>query len=203
MPARHRADSACMTKRLAALLPLAAICVCVLALGPATTGSATAPDYRPDGWIKLCGLSNGCKVGPKPPHPWHGNNVYNTTAAKQTIKVRMEDGEGARFWLTFQNDGAKADTLRVQGCKGTRRFVVNKVQLGKHKNPSWKSTKVTTPFKKGTLKFALGPGESSVITLNIIAPTTKEGITYRCPVTVSSTSDPSLKDTVAAQMTTY
>lgn len=192
-----------MRKRLPLYLSLAAICASMLVLGPATTGSAAAPDYRPDAWIKLCGLSNGCKVGPKPPHPWHGNGVYNSTARKQTISVRMEDGEGARFWLTFQNDGTKSDTLRVDGCKGTRVFVVNTVQIGKWKNPNWKAVKVTKQFKRGTLKFDLDANETSVITLNIVAPTTKEGVTYRCPVTVSSTNDSSLKDTVAAIITTY
>ena len=177
------------------------LCAAAL-LFPLATASAAAPDYRPDGVIKLCGLSNGCKLGPKK-RPWRGKGIYNTTARNQTIKVRMEDGEGARFWLIFQNDGTKTDTLRVQGCKGTRRFVVNKVQLGKHKNPDWKSVKVTQKFKNGNLTFALDANESSVITLNIVAPSTKEGITYRCPVTVSSQADPSLKDTVAAVMTTY
>ena len=57
--------------------------------------------YRPDAWIKLCGLSTGCTINP-PPHPWHGNNIYNSTAKKQTVSVRMEDGEGVRFWLILK-----------------------------------------------------------------------------------------------------
>ena len=172
-----------------------------LAVPAASTAAALS--YRPDGVIKLCGLSTGCTVGPKPPHPWRGNGIYNTTARGQTISVRMEDGEGSRFWIDFQNDGSQSDTLLVQGCKGNRYFKVNKVQLGKHKRPDWKAVKVTKQFMHGTLKFDLAPKAAGVITLNIIAPSTKEGVTYRCPVTVSSTNDPSLKDTVAATITTY
>ena len=42
-----------------------------------------------------------------------------------------------------------------------------------------------------------------VFTLNILAPTTAEGVSYRCRITVSSQGDPSLEDTVVAKMTTY
>jgi hypothetical protein len=198
------ADTQVVNRRPPLALLLAALCAAVLAVPAASTAaSAAAPSYRPDGVIKLCGLSTGCKVGPKPPHPWHGNGIYNTTARKQTVAVRMEDGEGSRFWINFDNDGSQSDTLVVQGCKGNRYFKVNKVQLGKHKRPDWKAVKVTKQFVHGTLKFDLAPKAASVITLNILAPTTKEGVTYRCPVTVSSKADPSLKDTVAAVITTY
>ncbi len=91
--------------------------------------------YRPDAWIKLCGLSTGCTINP-PPHPWHGNNRYNSTAKKQTVSVRMEDGEGVRFWLILENDGVgRDDVIHVDGCRGTARFVVNAVVAGFQKRP--------------------------------------------------------------------
>jgi hypothetical protein len=161
--------------------------------------------YRPDAWIKLCGLSTGCTINPLP-HPWLGNNVYNSTGRRQKIGVRMEDGEGVRFWILLQNDGAKADTLVVQGCQGTRQFVVNKVLLGKQKRPHAGTVDVTRKFKNGTLSFDLPPrtqDKRPVFTLNIIAPTTAEGVTYRCPITIHSENDPGLTDTVVTKMTTY
>jgi hypothetical protein len=161
--------------------------------------------YRPDAWIKLCGLSTGCTIDPLP-HPWRGDDRYNDTGGGQTISVRMEDGEGVRFWILLDNDGDEADTLVVQGCQGTRRFVVNKVLLGKHKEPEAGTTDVTRKFKNGTLSFDLPAGSEErhkVFTLNMIAPTTAEGVSYRCKMTISSEGDPTLTDTVVAEMTTY
>jgi hypothetical protein len=162
----------------------------------------TAPAYRPDAWIKLCGLSTGCTIDP-PPHPWLGNDVYNDSGRRQAIGVRMEDGEGVRYWITLQNDGIQPDTLTLDGCKGNRRFVVNKVQLGEHRRPDAGSTKITRQFIRGTATFDLPPSSKAVVTLNILAPTTAEGVTYRCPVIVRSAGDPAATDAVVAEMTTY
>jgi Divergent InlB B-repeat domain len=144
--------------------------------------------YRPDAWIKLCGLSTGCTINP-PPHPWHGNNRYNSTAKKQTVSVRMEDGEGVRFWLILENDG-----------------VVNAVVAGFQKRPRFGPAIYTTEFKNGTLTFpfpASKPNKQVKLTVNIVAPTTAEGVTYRCPITISSEHQPTAKDTIAGRMTTY
>jgi hypothetical protein len=190
-----------MGRRALSMLVLAAICASTLAVaGPA---SATS-DYRPDAWITLCGLSTGCTIHP-PPHPWRGDDVYNTTASGQSLDIKIEEGEGVRYWITFQNDGALGDTLVVQGCQGNARFTVNRVVLGEVKRPSAAATKVTSRFLDGTLSFdlpAASASSSAVITLNIIATTKKQGVSYRCPVTVHSTADPSLTDTIAATMTT-
>jgi hypothetical protein len=172
---------------------------------PHSVHAVFARSYRPDAWIKLCGLSTGCTIDPLP-HPWRGRNVYNSTGRKQTVAVRMEDGEGVRFWITLENDGALADTLVVQGCQGNRRFVVNHVVLGKHKRPDAGATEITRKFKDGTAEFSFPPSSERkrrVFTLNVLAPTTAEGVSYRCRITVSSQGDPSLEDTVVAKMTTY
>jgi len=164
-----------------------------------------ARSYRPDAWIKLCGLSTGCTINPLP-HPWRGNDVYNTTGAKQRVGVRMEDGEGVRFWLLFENDGAQADTFTVDGCKGNRRFRVNKVQIGLHKRPDAGAKKITKKFKEGTAEFSFPPSSQNKrvkLTLNILAPTTAEGVSYECPITIRSQADPTLRDTLVAKMTTY
>jgi len=41
------------------------------------------------------------------------------------------------------------------------------------------------------------------LTLAFIAPTTAEGVTYRCPIKISSQTDPTVSDTIVAIMTTY
>ena len=158
--------------------------------------------YQPDAWIKLCGLSNGCTVGPKPPHPWHGNNTYNTTALDQTVPIGLEEAEGVRFWIVFQNDGTQSDTFTVQGCKGTPRFTVNAVLVGFYTDTAWRPKHITDQFKAGTATFTVAPGNHVGITLNIIATTTTKGVSYRCPVTITSKGNPTLKDTVAGIMTT-
>jgi hypothetical protein len=190
-----------MTRRSVSALLLLALCGSLLSL----PGSASAASYRPDAWIKLCGLSTGCKIHPLP-HPWKGNDVYNTTGNKQTIGVRMEDGEGVRFWIAIENDGDLADTIVVHGCKGNRRFVVNHVTIGKQKRPDAGATEITKKFKEGTATFDFPPTTTKkqvVLTLNILAPTTAEGVSYSCPITIHSEAQPTVKDTVVAKMTTY
>jgi hypothetical protein len=178
------------------VIPLTALVVATLVL-PA---GATAPDYRPDAWIKLCGQSTGCVINP-PPHPWFGNNTYNTTARNQTVRQRIDDGEGVRYWILFQNDGTKTDTYTVHGCKGTPNFLINAVIVGEWKIPVWRPKHITQQFKDGTATFRLAPGKHVAITLNIV--TVKPNLTYRCPVTIVSSGDPTLKDTVASVNTTF
>jgi hypothetical protein len=194
-----------MSRRIAPLLAL--VVGASLLGGPAPAGAvaAGAVDFRADAWIKLCGLSTGCTIDPLP-HPWKGRDVVNTTGSRQTISVRMEDGEGVRFWITVENDGDQPDTLTVDGCRGTRRFVVNAVLMGKHKRPDWRARNVTQRFRDGTLAFDFPPaseGKKKVFTLNIIAPTKAEGVTYRCEVTLRSAGRWAARDTVVAKMTTY
>ena len=203
-----------MTDRTAPRLVLVALLISALAIPAAASADDAAPrapsaagldDYRPDGWIKLCGLSTGCVINPLP-NPTRGKDVYNTTGRRQKVAVRMEDGEGVRFWIALQNDGALADRVTVNGCNGTPRFVINAVLVGKHKRPSASARKITKAFKQGTAAFDLAKGPQSRvqwITLNIVAPTTAEGVTYRCPVTITSQGQPAVRDTVLAVMTTY
>jgi hypothetical protein len=139
-------------RRTAALL-LASIVGMSLLVG---STPASAAEAQADAWIKLCGLSTGCTINP-PPHPWKGRDVYNGTAAKQTVKVRLEDGEGARFWIVVQNDGDQPDTLTVKGCAGTRDFTLNAVLMGKHKRPSWKARNVTRPSSRARCRSIFPP----------------------------------------------
>lgn len=189
-----------VTRRIATLLALLVGATALTGVAP-----AAAADFQADAWIKLCGLSTGCTIDPLP-HPWKGRDVYNTTGARQGVAVRMEDGEGVRFWITVENDGDQPDTLTVDGCRGTRRFKVNAVLMGKHKRPDWRARNVTQEFRQGTLAFSL-PAASEhvrkVFTLNIIAPTQAEGVSYRCEIVVRSEGRWGARDTVVATMTTY
>ena len=174
--------------------------------GAGSAGAAaiqTTP--RPDAWIKLCGLSTGCTIDPLP-HPWLGDGVYNPSGSRQKIAVRMEDGEDVRFWITLQNDAEAEDTFVVHGCRGNARFVIIAVKVGLLKRPDWRPEDITQGFKNGTATFTLPPasqGKRVHLTLAFIAPTTAEGVTYRCPIRISSQADPTVSDTILAIMTTY
>lgn len=186
-----------MTKRSLILLPFAALLALTLIV-PAGAAPATA---RPDAWIKLCGQSTGCVINPLP-HPWLGNNVYNTSGLHQTVPQRIDDGEGVRYWILFQNDGTQADTFTLHGCTGNRNFIINAVIIGEYKVPVWNPKKhITEKFKNNTATFHLNAGKHIAITLNIV--TRIPNVSYRCPVTITSVANPALKDTVAAVMTTF
>jgi hypothetical protein len=183
---------------------IALIAVLASLLVPAASPAAdagTTPSFQPDGWIKLCGLSLGCTIDPLP-HPWLGKDAYNTTGRKQTVAVDIDEGEGARFWITLENDGTQADTFGVVGCPGTRVFEVNRVLLGKHKRQDPGDEDLTRRYKRGTLTFDLDPGKKVVFTLNIITHFEKNE-TYRCRTEFTSQSDGTKQDVVVAKMTTY
>lgn len=157
--------------------------------------------YRPDGWIKLCGLSNGCMINP-PPHPWRGKDVYNRTGRRQTISNRINEGEGIRYWIAVQNDGSQSDTIRIQGCRETRTYEINRVLLGKHRRRDPSATDLTRRYIRGTLTFDLDPGQKVIFTLNIITHFNK-GVTYRCRTEMYSLGRDTAQDVVVAKMTTY
>jgi hypothetical protein len=193
--------------RVSAVIVTTALLVSIVAwqgAGPAHATTTPIP-YRPDAWVKLCGLSTGCTINPLP-HPWKGKDVYNSSGANQKIAVRLDDGEDVRFWLTLENDAEADDTLIVDGCKGTHLFQIIAVKVGFLKRPDWRPLDITAGFKNGTATFDFPPasqGKTVGLTLAFIAPTTAEGVSYRCPVTIRSQSDPTVSDTLVVKMTTY
>lgn len=198
-----------MARRLAPLVLLALLASTIaLPLPAGASGPVRAVprrSYRPDAWIKLCGLSTGCTIDPLP-HPWRGNNVYDTTGARQKVAVRLDNGEGVRFWLTLQNDGTLGDTFVVEGCEGNRKFVINSVLVGLYKRPDWRAEKITKEFKAGTAEFQFPPwsdGKKVALTLNIVSSDNSVGATYSCPITLVASSLPTARDTVLAVMTAY
>ena len=161
----------------------------------------TGSSFQPDGWIKLCGQSNGCKIDP-PPHPWRGKDIYNETGRRQTVAVDINEGEGVRFWIVVQNDSSEPDTVRIQGCRGNQTFELVHVLLGKHRNQDPGAKELTRRYKEGTLKFDLASGEKAIFTLQIITHFNK-GRTYGCRTEMTSEGDPERVDLVIAEMTTF
>ena len=167
---------------------------------------ASAADFQADAWIKLCGLSTGCTIDPLPA-PVEGPRRLQHDRRKQTVAVRMEDGEGVRFWITVENDGDsgrhhhRRRVPRHAAVQGQRRADGQAQAAGlaggqRHEARS----------SEGTLEFSFPPrteGKRKVFTLNIIAPTTAEGVSRRCVITMRSAADPGADDTVVAKMTTY
>ena len=167
----------------------------------APAAQAASLKYRPDAWIKLCGQSTGCTINP-PPHPWLGNNIYNSTGYHQKIFQKIDNGEGVRYWINFQNDGTQKDTYLLHGCKGTKNFLINAVLVGKYKVPQGVGVDhITKQFIHNTYKFTLKPGKHLAITLNIV--TVNANRHYTCPVTITSQGDSTKTDTVAAVMKTF
>lgn len=181
------------------LLLVLAASLLALSVSPVARGQEAST--QPDGWIKLCGINIGCVIDP-PPHPWLGKDVYNTTGRRQTASEDLNDGQGVRFWIVLQNDGAEADTFAVQGCAGTDVFIVNRVLLGKHKAQDPGAEDLKRRYIQGTLTFDLEAGEKVVFTLNILT-TAVEGVTYRCRTGFTSQADPTMQDVVVARMSTY
>jgi hypothetical protein len=164
--------------------------------------SRASSSHGPDAWIRLCGATNTCLNAPW--HPWVGDNVHSPTGHGQTISAGVEEGNMIRFWILLQNDGPLDDTLRVKGCSGNSAFHVTGVNIGAWRFAT-RSATVTSPFGANSLSFSFPPataGKTVIITLTLRAYTASAGVSYSCPITVSSAGAPSVKDTVVARVTT-
>jgi alpha-tubulin suppressor-like RCC1 family protein len=118
-----------------------------------------------------------------------GNDVYNTTGAKQKHAAKVRPGKSVRFTVRLQNDGDTPDTLRVTGPKGTKAFRVV-YRSG--------STKITKQVRAGTWSTgSLAPGTSRSITVTV-SPTkkAKKGATVTRKITVRSSTQTTLRDAV-------
>ncbi len=156
---------------------------------------------RPDAWLKLCGWGDTCNQAP--PHRYFGNDIYNASGARQTVSSGLEEGNDIRFWLRLENDGSSDDTLYVKGCRGNTGFVLRAVLVGAF-TQSTNADNVTRPFKRGTAHFDLQANDANsvVLTVDLWARTITAGARYRCPITIWSSTQPSIKDTVVAKLVT-
>jgi hypothetical protein len=168
----------------------------------ATVTATFARSHRPDAWIKWCGSGDTCEHAP--PHPYRGEGVFNTSGRSQTVSAGLEEGNDIRFWIMIENDGVQGDTFRVKGCSGNPSFSIRAVNIGALRRSQYAPI-ITKPFEHGTARFSFPPAATShdvVITLDIWEHTPIQGLRYTCPITVSSVSQPTAKDTVVAKMVT-
>ncbi|MEP7059196.1 MAG: hypothetical protein ABI828_00575 [Actinomycetota bacterium] len=164
--------------------------------------AARTDGYRPDAWVKLCGAGDTCKHAP--PHPYRGEDVFNTTGDHQTVSAGMEEGNNIRFWILLENDGAFGDTFTIHGCRGNGSYVIAAVSVGALKAPE-PAPHITHGFKHGTATFTFPPASEShdvILTLNILAKTTLPGVRYTCPIVITSVGDTAIVDKVIAKMVT-
>lgn len=118
-----------------------------------------------------------------------GNNVYNTTGAKQTRSAKVRPGKKVTFTVRLQNDGDAPDTLRVTGPKGTRAFRIV-YRSG--------TTNITKKVRAGTWSTGnLAPGATRSITVTV-SPTKNaaKGATITRKITVRSNAQAAVVDTV-------
>ncbi len=90
----------------------------------------------------------------------------------------------------------------MDGCTGNPHFKILQVLVGKWKVPiGIDAEHIDYKFKHDAWTFKLKPGRHIAITLNFL--TDDPGLTYSCPMTVTSQGDPSKQDTVVAITTTF
>jgi streptogramin lyase len=155
---------------------------CSVTMSQAQSVTATFNAYRPDLQIAL-----GAK-------PAIGDNIYNSNAAGQTIKVKVSPGKSAVFEILVQNDAATSDSFRLKGPGKTKGFTVT------YMNGSNNITSAVTAGTYGTGSIA--SGSSVTITLKVVvAKTAKAGSVWNGLVTGTSQNDPSKFDAVKAVVT--
>jgi hypothetical protein len=115
----------------------------------------------------------------------------------------VEEANDLRFWMRMENDGGSDDTFYVKGCQGNSGFVLRAVLVGAF-TQSTNAANVTRPFKRGTAHFDLyaNDANSVVLTIDLWARTPTAGARYTCSITIWSSAQPSMKDTVVAKMVT-
>jgi hypothetical protein len=155
---------------------LSAVTTTVATTVTAATTTPTTPTHRPDALVR---------VGKK---PFVGNDVYNRTGEKQTVKGATAK-KPVRYTVRVQNDGNAPDTLRVKGTRSSKTFTVT-YKAG--------TNNITKQATKGTYRVRnLAPGASRLITITVTPKkTTKIGAKTPTKVTITSTTDTTKTDTV-------
>jgi uncharacterized membrane protein len=155
---------------------LSAVTTTVATTVTAATTTPTTPTHRPDALVR---------VGKK---PFVGNDVYNRTGEKQTVKGATAK-KPVRYTVRVQNDGNAPDTLRVKGTRSNKTFTVT-YKAG--------TNNITKQATKGTYRVRnLAPGASRLITVTVTPKkTTKVGAKTPTKVTITSTTDTTKTDTV-------
>jgi uncharacterized protein YkwD len=152
-----------------------------LSIGSIAAGSAAslAPDARPDGLIRRPSQQ-----------AYGGNDIYNLSGAGQRRSARVEPGRTAYFYVRVQNDGDRADDIRLWGSSESNAFAV-RYYLG--------SNQVAPRVKAGTFVLHdLRPGGYRTLTVQVQARRdAPRGSRREVVLSSRSASDGKIRDNVA------
>lgn len=132
-----------------------------------------------------------------------GSDVYNTTAAGQSLKLLSKRAKAVNAYLFVQNDGTQGDAFRVRGQVGNAfiplsYFAGSKNVTGAVKSGSHNTGSLAVGANR-MLKIAATPVRSKVSRVR-----KKKTVWLRksCPAVITSTSvtDPSKRDAVRLQV---
>ena len=123
-----------------------------------------------------------------------GDGVYEATATSQKLPaVKVKHGKSTTFTVQIQNDGSAVDGFTALGCASTKGFTV-----------TWKASgvDVTAAVVAGTYATgALNPDDALTLDLTIlVSAKTPVGKAKLCGVTLTSVTDVTKVDAVAAQI---
>ena len=123
-----------------------------------------------------------------------GNNVYNTTAAGQSLTWGAHRSSTVTFLVAVQNDGTQPDSFVVKGGSAPSGFTVSYL-LGRGGG-----TSVTTAVVHGKLELRdIAPGVRKYVRVEVtVKPGTSIGKVASWLVTATSLSDGTRKDAVKA-----
>jgi hypothetical protein len=118
-----------------------------------------------------------------------GNNIYNTTGTGQARVSNARRLTTKSFLVKIQNDGNPADAFKVLGTGSSTTFTI-KYLAG--------TTNVTTAVRAGTYTTSsINPLASKTLKVMItVKKGAKIGTLKKVFVTISSISDPAIKDKV-------
>jgi hypothetical protein len=136
--------------------------------------------YRPDGLIKASSAAS-----------YLGNDIYNRTATRQTIKVKQRRGAGHTFYIREQNDGNVPDRIFVKGPRSGSAFTVR--YFDGH-------TDVTGKVVNGTYRTPLlAPNGAHTLRLRVNVPgDALLGVIGSWLVVSTSAHEPAKRDAVKA-----
>jgi Tol biopolymer transport system component len=138
------------------------------------------PKPRPDGLIRLGSAE-----------AFRGGDVYNTTGAGQKRTVDVGRGATVTFSLRIQNDGTSLGSFLVRGGAGDTADFSARYFSG--------TFDITDYVVAGTYRQTLAAGEQRTIKLRVkVKPGAAAGARLSRAVTITSASDPTIKDVVKA-----
>jgi len=139
---------------------------------------------RPDG---LIGTTAASQIG---------NGVYNTTGTGQTKTGQAETFDSVTFFITAQNDGPAAESMKVTGCGGSPGWGV------KYLAGTVGGADITSQVVAGTYSLgSLAPGDAKSLRVQILHKSGAQIGSYKsCLVTVRSSTQSTARDAVKARV---